>query len=145
LSILDDFYKNLNKKNNDAVAIAIPAEGEPLIEILDEKTIHFMSFRKIAMKLEFYIPENYGIFRTIYFLRDRGIVTVQIRDGLCVVIFPDSITESQYNYLEFELSKYSNLEYQTSNSKIIEGFISRDDTLEYAKGLIKQKQYKKEI
>lgn len=137
-SILDNFYKNLDKPKKDVecLAIGISRDGILISEELDEKPYnHAVAFNYIAMKF------NLGMVDTMYpivageNLASQGVLALQIRKDICIGYFPKSLELIQYKELESELSQYQDLNYQFKECSLIEGFVSREVFLEHAKSI----------
>lgn len=141
-SILDNFYHALNQKKDGprAKAVAISGDGKYLSDVLDEKPYnHAVSFNYFASSLGLSYFETTSPKEAADNLTSQGVLALQVRDGICVSYFPDSLTEEQYLGFHEELEEYENLLYVYDER---EGLFDKEDVLNYAKSLLDKKDKK---
>ena len=143
-SILNTFYKNLMTGTCDCnfkdTVVAISKNGVLEEEFLDEQpSNHATATCYVGVKLGFpYFDTSLNLVAGER-IASYGIIVLQVhKDGICICFFPEYITIEQYYCLEKKLSEMKNFSFQYLKSNQEEGFVSLDNVLEYAKGIVEK-------
>lgn len=137
--ILEKFYDDLkiSRRSVQSLAIGISQEGEIIIEELDEMPLnHATVFNYIALKFGLSTVDTIFPIEAGENLARQGILALQIRNNICICYFPNHLESSQYKKLEVQLDYYPELCYQFKECTVIEGFVSKQSFLEYARSII---------
>lgn len=137
MDILSNFYNELNKKHDEdrALAIGVLRNGESISEGLDYTSYnHAVIFDYIASKLELPISNSMNPLEAAINLANFGVLTIQVRNGICIIYFPSDITNNQYEYLKNFLENNDYL-YQFLGSNQEEGYLDKITVIDYANSI----------
>lgn len=140
LEVLDKFYQKLEEsfeEEKDSV-IVITEDGRILEEDLENKPYnHAVLTCYMEQQLQLSYLETIFPFVAGMHLAGQGCIVLQVhKAGNCLCYFPDNISEIQYRLLQQKLKSKKNLSYQYEGCEQIEGFVSIDNVLKYAKSIV---------